>query len=203
MNNGIEYYILDIETNGLMTGTHEICEVSVIRFSDRMQITRQVKVDNVQNSSLDALRIIQKTAEDLKKGISKQQLIQDIEGFLLEDNGSPESRCLVGHNIIGFDKKFLWHTWNKYNKFFPVNLYLDTLQMMRTFAKTNNMHKPKLTLGASCDLLGVKKTENSHNAKDDTQSCYYLFERLKHKVDMLSHIKRIPHGGEELQENDF
>lgn len=194
----IIYYILDTETNGLQykNNFHEITELSILRAHDRVQLSRQVKVNNPNNSSFDALRITGKTIDDLKKGISKQQLINDVEGFLSEDNSFPEARCLVGHNIINFDRNFLWQQWEMFNKTFPFSLYLDTLNMAKDHAKKLGLKKPKLNLNAACDLLGVKKSAGAHNAKSDTRNCYLLWEKLMQEVNHLDHIKRISHKNE-------
>src|SRR5271165_4364936 len=195
MMSDIMYYCLDIETNGLMfkNNFHEITELSILRTTDRVQLSRQVKVNYPEHSSIDALKITGKTIDDLKKGISKQQLINDVEEFLSEDNLSSEHRCLVGHNIINFDRKFLWQQWEVFNKYFPFSLYLDTLNMSKDHSKKSGLVKPSLKLEAACDLLGVQKRSGKHNAKSDTQNAYLLWQKLMDKVDHLEHIKRIPH----------
>jgi len=197
---GIVYYCLDIETNGLMfkNNFHEITELSILRTEDRMQLSRQVRVNFPEHSSFDALKITGKTIDDLKKGISKQQLINDVEEFLSEDNTTPEHRCLVGHNVVNFDRKFLWQQWEMFNKQFPLSLYLDTLNMSKDHAKKIGLVKPSLKLEAACDLLGVKKQDGKHNAKSDTRNAYLLWLKLMEKVDHLEHIKRIPH----IENND-
>src|ERR1700733_15295250 len=195
MSNGIKYYLCDLETNGLMwkNNFHEITQISILRADDRMQLSRQVKVDFPNNSSFDALKITGKTIEDLKIGISKRQLIEEVEEFLSEDGLTPEHRCLVGHNIINFDRKFLWQQWEAFGKYFPFSLYLDTLQMSRTHAKKIGLKKPSLKLKAACDLFRAQKDAAVHNAKSDTRSCYFLWQKLMEVVDHLDHIKRMPH----------
>jgi DNA polymerase III epsilon subunit-like protein len=197
---GVVYYVCDLETSGLMwkNNFHEITELSILRAHDRVQLSRQVKVNYPEHASFDALRITGKTVDDLKKGISKQQLINDVEEFLSEDNLTPEHRCLVGHNIINFDRKFLWQQWEVFNKYFPFSLYLDTLNMSKDYAKKIGLVKPSLKLGPACDLLGIEKRAGSHNAKSDTRNCYLLWQKLMDKVDHLEHIKRIPH----IENND-
>jgi DNA polymerase III alpha subunit (gram-positive type) len=179
---------------------HEICELSIIRASNRVQLTKQVKVDNINNSNLDSLKIIRKTAEDLRKGISKQELIYLVEKFANEDGLTPAHRCLVGHNIINFDRKFLLQLWETHNKVFPFELYLDTLQMARGYAKQRGIIKPALNLGAACDLLGAKKVEGKHEACADTRNCYFLWQKLMDNVKYLNYIKRMPHMSEANEE---
>lgn len=195
----IHYYVLDTETNGLNIKYHEICEISIIRASDRTQLTRQVRVDNIEGSSFDALRIIKKSMSDLAKGVSKIEAITDFEKFVNEDNVTPEHRCLVGHNVIAFDRRFLCDMWEKQGKEFPFTLYLDTMHMLRAFAKKYQIIKPKMALGAACDILQVQKVPGEHEAIADTRNCYLLWERLRNEVEVLDHIKRLPH---KLDEED-
>lgn len=202
---GIIFYHLDLETNGMSwkNGWHEITELSIIRASDRMQITRQVKVDKPNNSSLDALRITNKSKDDLMKGISKYQLIKDFEDFVGQDASTPAYRCLVGHNIINFDRKFLWNTWEKANKTFPFDLWLDTLQMMRAYAKKKQLVKPQLNLSASCDLFNIKKVAGIHNARSDVRNTYLLWEQLTKEIDYLDYISRMPHYDDKDNGNEY
>jgi DNA polymerase III epsilon subunit-like protein len=194
MSQGIHYYVLDIETNGLVDYMHEICEVSIVRANDMVQLSRQIRVDKPQNSSIDSLRIIKKSMDDLYLGITKDQMIDDIEKFVAEDGLTPEHRCLVGHNIINFDRRFLWKEWAKHNKQFPFSLYLDTLQMMRAFGKKIGLKKPKINLGASCDLMMINRVAGEHNAISDTRNTYLLFMKLREELDILEYIKRMPHN---------
>lgn len=199
----IAFYICDLETNGLQAKNnfHEIAELSIIRAEDRVQLTRQVRVENIRNSSIDAMRITNKTESDYKKGISKKQLIEDVEGFLKEDGLEPPYRCLVGHNIINFDKKFLWQTWENFGKRFPFDLYLDTMHLSKAFAKTAGINT-SFKLLSLCDSFGVKKVAGAHSAGADTRNCYLLWQKLMENVDYVEHIKRFPHITEEPIEND-
>lgn len=203
MNSGLIFYVIDTESNGLLPNIHELCELSIIRGHDRVQLSRQVRVEKPENSSIDALRIINKTASDLRKGISKRELISDVERFVDEDGKSPEQRCLIGHNVIGFDKRFLLHLWDQFDKQFPFNLYLDTMHLIRAFCKKNGILKPKVNLQAACDIVGIKKVAGMHNAISDTRNCYLLWKRLMEHIDCIDHIKRIPHREVMIEQNDF
>ncbi len=196
MSQGLIYYVADLETNGLKTGFHEICELSIIRCSDRMQLSRQVKVNHPLNSSYDALRITNKTIQDLAKGISKQTLIQEVEEFIAEDKATPAHRCLTGHNI-NFDKRFLHHLWDQHQKSFPIDLFLDTLPLSKRMAAQMGQGKAKLKLENALELFGLKKTGISHSAKGDTQHTYLLWKHLMdNNVEYLDLIKRLPHHPE-------
>jgi hypothetical protein len=54
------------------------------------------------------------------------------------------------------------------------------------------IEKPKLTLGASLEMLEIKTRGKLHSATSDTQNTYILNEKLKKNgVDRLPYIKRI------------
>lgn len=202
MTGKIQYYIGDLESNGLRwkNNFHEVCELSIIRMADKVQISRFVKVDKVENSSFDALKIINRTLDDLRRGISKRQVVEDIERFVSEDGLTPEYRCFVGHNVISFDRKFLWQLWASQNKVFPFNLYLDTIHLTRNYAKKNQIIKPKVNLHAACEMLGVKKMAGIHTAVSDSRNTFLLLEKLMQNTDYLQHIKRIPHDNDDNYE---
>lgn len=189
----IKFYVADVETTGLSLDYHEICEISIIRGFDRMQFTRNVKVDKVENASYDALKIIGKSMNDLRKGSEKFEVIKEVEYFLSEDNSEPTHRCLIGHNIA-FDRKFLCALWAKYNKRFPFDLYLDTVHMFKSHCKKQGITKAKSNLTAACEMTGIKKLGTAHNAKIDTRHTFLLWQELSKTEDFLDHIKCLPHN---------
>lgn len=199
----IVYYILDTETTGLKHDFHDLVEISVIRYSDRLQVSKQVRALKPENANYDALQITGKTMKDLYNGISRTEMVEEIHHFFNMDGLTPAHRCVVAHNAP-FDRKFMHHIWTQHKKVFPADLWLDTLTLSRRVAKSQgiikdaNGEKPKFNLYAACDLFGIKKTGSAHNAQDDTRNTYLL---LKHffdtNVDMLDMIKRIPHGEDE------
>src|SRR5665213_1738249 len=127
----ISFYVLDLETTGLLSTTHEITELSLIRVADRVQLTRQVRVNHPENASYDALKITGKTMNDLKKGISPEQLIRDVDEFLARDGSAKTHRSIIGHNAINFDLKFIHRLYDNYNKTFQADMWVDTLHMSR------------------------------------------------------------------------
>jgi DNA polymerase III epsilon subunit-like protein len=190
----VEYYCLDLETTGLGKD-HEVVEISVIRCRDKVQITRFIAAEHPERASLDALAICNKTMNDLKIGTSKEEAVDDVEKFLNEDGSTPAHRCIVGHNIINFDLRFLHALWTKCGRTFPANMFLDTMQMARQAAKGMGIVKPKVNLQASCDLFGIKKTATFHNSKMDTRNTFFLWKKLVEEInlDYLPMIKTLPH----------
>ena len=191
----ISFYYCDLESTGLINNYNEVTEISIIRGSDCMQLSRMIKCDYPERANADALRITNKTVADLSKGISKTRAVEDCNRFFNEDGLTPQHRCIIGHNIISFDKKFLFSLWEGVGKEFPATLWADTLQLTRAYAKQIGLIKPKVNLQAACDLLDVKKAAGLHNAKSDTRNAYLLWKALVEdkKMDYLPFIKTAAH----------
>lgn len=191
---GINYYVVDTETTGLSVANHEIVEISIIRCSDKVQITRQIIAEFPERASLDALAITKKSMADLAIGKSKEEVVEECEKFFEQDGSSVESRCIIAHNY-SFDQRFLHALWSKCGKVFPANMWADTIALTKLAAKQQGIIKPKTNLEAACDLFGIKKTATFHNAKMDTRNTFFLWKKLTEelKVDYLPLIKTIPH----------
>lgn len=189
----IQFYVVDTETNGLSVKMHEICEVSIIRASDRMQLSREIRVDKPENSSYDALRVTGKTLDDLKRGITKLQMINEFHEFIEQDGVEPNYRCFIAHNT-SFDRGFMVAMWEKFGRRFPFDLYLDTIPMFKDYCNKQGITKTKANLTAACEVLGIKKYGSAHNAKIDTRHTYLLWEHLSKTIDFMNHIKQLPHN---------
>ena len=212
MNQGLNYYIIDLETTGLSAQYHEVIEISVIRASDRLQLTRYVRAQYPERASLDALEATGKKLSDLNVGKKHSEVVQEVNNFFQLDKGFSASRCIVGHNIAAFDVKFLHAMWEKEGCVFPADLYLDTLLMTKQFLKTHDVShldlpktargKVSTKLASALQITGAKTIANKfHTAQDDTRNTYSLWKKLveDHKMDYLSHIKNIPHAFTKLE----
>lgn len=199
----INYYVLDVETTGLSTKVHEITEFSIVRFSDKVNLFKNVRCDRPEQASLQALQITNKTQFDLRQGMSKLEACNIIEKFLNEDNLNPEFRCIVGHNIQ-FDRKFLFAMFDECKKSFPANLWLDTIDMSRQIFKDNNLQtKGKLKLADACNSLGVKLINGAHQAKVDSRNTYMLWKKIKDtNFNFLPYIKTVKHKQENIDYTD-
>lgn len=191
---GLKYYVIDTETTGLKANYHEITEIGIIRCDDRVQLWRQVKCVNPERANFDALAITKKTLSDLERGLDAQAVVEECNKFFSEDGLTAAHRCIVGHNV-SFDRKFLHALWEQLGLEFPAHLWLDTMSLTREYAKQIGLVKPKVNLHASCDLLGVKKLSEAHNAKVDSRNTFLLHRNLveEKKVDYLPFIKTAVH----------
>ena len=197
---GLSYYIIDTETTGLKSSYHEMTEVGIIRVTDRVQLWRQIKCEYPERANFDALAITKKTLADLEKGFDKEDVVNECNKFFEEDGLTPAHRCIVAHNAP-FDKKFLQALWSQVGKSFPANLWLCSMALSKEYAKTQGlivkgMPKPKVNLHAACDLVGVKKFSEAHNAKVDSRNTYLLYRNLVEdkKVNYLPYIKTDIHS---------
>jgi DNA polymerase III epsilon subunit-like protein len=190
---GLNFYIIDTETTGLSEVTNEVVQISIIRCSDRYQLTKNIKAEFPERASAEALRITNKTKEDLLKGDDKKTVVEICHNFMLEDGGDEESRCVVAHKA-SFDRKFCHALWQSVGKKFPANLYMCTVEYSRSWAKKLGIEKPKLTLEASLEFTGTKRFKGAHEAGVDAKNTYMLWKNgMDQGIDHLPVIKRVPH----------
>lgn len=190
----LKYYVIDTETTGLSATTHEMTEIGIIRATDRVQLWRQIKCEYPERASYDALMITKKTMADLERGHNNGDVVTECNKFFNEDGATPAHRVIIAHNAQ-FDRKFLHALWEKNGQEFPAHLWLDTIALTREYAKKIGLVKPKVNLHAACDIAGIKKISEAHNAKVDSRNTYLLHKDLveNKKVDYLPFIKTAIH----------
>lgn len=95
-------YVGDCETTGLDLVDNDIIELSLLRLSDNSQKTWHIKPTNPEKIDLGALRVNGHLLEDIthktKHGkdtyLPAEQVIIEIENWLLDDNMSTMDRVL-------------------------------------------------------------------------------------------------------------
>ena len=191
---GLQYYIIDTETTGLNSSYHETVEISIIRCTDRVQLTEFIKAEYPERANFDALAVCKKTLTDLEKGNAKETVVSKIDAFLNEDGLTSAHRCFIAHNYT-FDKKFIHALYEKVSKNCPVDLWLCTMALTKQYAKQIGLVKPKVNLHAACDIVGIKKLSDAHNSKVDSRNTYLLHRSLVEdkKVNYLPFIKTAVH----------
>jgi DNA polymerase III alpha subunit (gram-positive type) len=194
----IHYYTVDTETTGLSKDLNEIFQISIIRCSDRHQLSRKIKVENLETVNQRALEVTNTKMSDLLLGDKKEDVVQECENFFAQDGVTPEHRCIVGHNIVGFDLRFLFKLWEKCGKEFPAALWLDTLKYVRKYAKANGLDNKQWDLNNACIKLGITPKKGAHSALIDTQNNYLLWKEIqKRGVPQVELIERRKHILEE------
>src|SRR5271156_5348456 len=102
MESQFKLYVLDTETTGLDSTTHEIIELSIYRINDNRQQTWFIRPQFPERSSPDALRINGHKLDDLKclnketkaKYQEPNQVIIEVENFFMEDEAAADTRIL-------------------------------------------------------------------------------------------------------------
>jgi len=207
----LTYYIIDTETTGLKAGYHDLVEISAIRYDNKLQFTKIIKALHPENASIDALRITNKTPDDLLKGDDLEYSIRSFDRYIKSDGLEPKHRVAVGHNVA-FDIRFLHAAFAKFDLPFPMDMSYDTMAYMRKHLKKNGIPRKgtSLKLGDSIKLLNIKKLgteESDHTAKMDTRNTYWLFDHILTKecdpivVDIKKHPHVIGAKEEETQDN--
>jgi DNA polymerase III epsilon subunit-like protein len=198
------YYVIDTETTGLKANYNEMTEIGIIRCTDRVQLWRQIKCEYPERANFDALAITKKSMADLERGHLNSAVVEECNKFFAEDGATPGHRCIVAHNAP-FDRKFLHALWEHNGQQFPANLWLDTISLTKDFLKkvdnsTLNIVKTatgrvSTQLHACCDMVGIKKISEAHNAKVDSRNTYLLWRNLveEKKIDYLPFIKTEVH----------
>lgn len=203
-NLGLQYYVIDTETNGLNSSYHEMTEIGIIRVKDRVQLWKNIKCTYPERSSFDALSITKKTLADLEKGMSKSAVVAECNKFFEEDGATPAHRVIIAHNAP-FDRRFLHALWESENKIFPAHLWMCTISLTKEYAKKIGLEKPKVNLQAACDIVGIKKISGAHNAKVDSRNCYLLHRNLveEKNINYLPFIKTAIHNISSNEEEEI
>ena len=184
----LHYYVVDTETNGCRDHWHEITQISIIRCSDRNQLNKYIRAEHPERTHPDALKYTGRTKADLYKGDSKENVVEICNNFFNQDGQDPNARCIIGHSIVPFDKRFLHALWESVGQEFPANLWLDTIPYVKKFLAKQGLTEKKVNLTRSCELVGVKPRPGAHNAVVDTQNNYLLWDALrnKHQLSLIN-----------------
>lgn len=191
----LKYYILDVETNGLSSTKHEITQISIIRYDDRKQLTKWIKIQHPEYTDQRALIATNRTYKDLFFGETKENVVKACNDFIQSDGLTNEHRCFVGHNAINFDRRFCHALWSSVNSIFPGNIWFNSIILAKQWAKKLGIEAPKLTLAACLEFTGLKPIDSvSHEAAADARNTYLLFKKgMEEGLDHLACVKRCPH----------
>ena len=198
----LNYYIIDTETTGLKADFCEVTEISIVRCSDRHQLTRKIKAEFPERASEQALRVTNRTFEDLLEGDAKEDVVSACEAFFAQDGQTAEHRCMVAHNAP-FDKSFCHALWSSCGKEFPAICWMDTIKFARdwsvqtgvlpeTLTKTG---KPSYALASVLKFANIIPMPGAHDAGSDARNTYLIWKKgMDMGIDHLGSIKRYPHA---------
>lgn len=191
----MHYYVIDVESTGLKAGFHEISQISVIRCSDRNQLSLFITIENFKAVDPRALEATGRTIQDLIRSdsVDKKTAVDKLHNFITSDNMTDEHRCFIGHNC-DFDKRFCHALWDKAGKKFPGACWLDTKPFAKQWAIQNGITPENLKLPTCIEFAGIKSAGVHHNAITDTRNTYALWKKaMDDGIDHLPFIKRKPH----------
>lgn len=197
----LTFYCIDTETTGLSADRNEIFQLCAIRTDDRLQFDKRIRCLYPERAQAAALQITGTKLSDLQKGEEHSAVVESFEKYLQTDGKKPNGRCLIAHNAP-FDRRFLHALWTKNNKSFPVLYWIDTIAMTRAVAKKRGIEKFGTKLEAACNMMGILKNANFHNAVVDTRNLYYLWTKLIEEEDYLQYIKPFPHSISKEEEEE-
>lgn len=189
----LSYYIIDLETTGLAVNWHETTQISIIKCSNRNQLSKFIKPEHPERASEEALSATGRVYKDLFKGSSKKEVVEFCDSFIKSDGLTDEHRCFVAHNA-NFDQRFSYFLWKSLGKQFPCSLWMCTKSFAKSWANKLGIAKPKLTLTASLEFTGIKPFPGVHEAGADARNTYLLWKKgMDEGIDHLPHIKSYPH----------
>ena len=189
----LEYYVIDTETTGLSADINEVIEISIVRCSNKHQLTKQIRAEHPERAHPKALEVCGKTLADIIKGDSKESVVKRCEEFWEEDGLTSEHRCLIAHNAP-FDKRFCHALWQKVGRVFPVVCWLDTIKLTKEWVKKAGVRQESFKLSSALKFAGITPMTGEHEAGADARNTYLLWKRaMDNKVNHLQAITRYPH----------
>jgi len=185
-------YVADCETTGLDSRKHDIIELSLLRIDRAMtngehaQKTWCIKPHNPNEVEPAALRINGHKLEDIRhetkigreRYLDPNQVIIDIENWVMEDGVPAEQRVMVGQNV-GFDRERFEQLWIKCNSkdSFPFGRRTMDTMIIEFFL---DWCKGTMAEGYSLNNLVKKygiKNEKAHTAEADVKATRDVFEK--------------------------
>jgi len=165
-----EFVCFDIETTGLDPENDEITEIAAIIIKNGIEIRHfqcLIKISGILDPKI--IEITSITNEMLQnEGINIIDALNQFIEFIGE-------RSLVGHNIIGFDMKFLQIQLQKHLQQEILNLPIDTLNIAKVMFKSLKSH----TLFSVGEFLGVFVDHTKlHRALNDVRLNAEVYHRM-------------------------
>lgn len=189
----MEFYIIDLETNGMRAGFNEVNELSIIRCSDRHQVTKFIKAEYPERSNMESLHFTGKSIQDIIQGESREDVVKFCNAFIEQDGQTPDARCFVGHSV-SFDRRFTHALWESVEKLFKADHWLDTMNLAKEWTKKIGIKPENFKLGTVLKFANIKSIPGPHQAEVDARNTYMFWKKaMDNKVNYVTHIKHHPH----------
>ncbi len=178
-------YVADCETTGLDSHLHDVIELSLLRLNDGQQKTWCLKPFYPERAEAAALRINGHKIEDLrhetKEGRERyrdpNQVIIEVENWMMDDGVPANQRILIGQNI-GFDHERFEQLWIKCNSkdSFPFGRrFMDTMVWAVMMDYVHGQMSDNYSLAGISKKYGIKNTA-AHTAAADVVTAAEVFK---------------------------
>ena len=197
-------YTVDIESTGLDPDLHDIIEICIWRTGDSESKTWWLTPLNPDSITQEALTVNKHKREDIlhqtEEGRAKykhpQEVLPDIEMWIMEDESAAEDRVFIGQNPM-FDYNFLLALWRKCDSLenFPFGYWItekdgtkinqghiiDTIQLVRIVDICTGKKRLRYGLGSLVKDFSITKA-TAHRADGDVKMTKELYEKIMNSI---------------------
>ncbi len=165
-----DYTVVDIETNGLISGVCEIIEVSALKVRNEIiEDSFSTLIKPTEQINWFITRLTGITDEMVENAPDIADVMQNFYGFIGTD-------ILIGHNV-NFDVNFLYDNLWLHSGLILDNPFVDTLRLARRALPDLPNHKQTTV----AEHYGIA-TEGAHRALRDCEICNSCYLNLKRKL---------------------
>ncbi|MBQ9438461.1 MAG: topoisomerase DNA-binding C4 zinc finger domain-containing protein [Lachnospiraceae bacterium] len=183
-----EYVVFDLETTGISCRNDRVVEISAVKTEAGKIVGEYSTLVNPGISiPHEASRVNGITDDMVEDAPDFAQVMVDFLDFAGD-------YVLVGHNIHGFDMKFIYRDFEACFGKVPDNDYVDTLILARACLPSLSHHK----LTNLADYYGIS-TYGAHRALNDCRMNQMVYEKLGEELkNKRNSIKLCPKCGQIL-----
>lgn len=168
-----DYVVFDLETTGISPYNDEVIEISAVKVRKGKVVEEFSELVNPKRTIPFAASRVNNITDDM---VSDAPFFDEVLRHFLQFVGED---VLVGHNIQGFDMKFIYRDCERYFHQTITNDYVDTLILAkRCFPEWRHRR-----LGDLADHYGIS-TQGAHRALADCRMNQRVFELLGKEMNM-------------------
>lgn len=168
-----DYVVFDLETTGISPYNDEVIEISAVKVRKGKVVEEFSELVNPKRTIPFAASRVNNITNDM---VSDAPFFDEVLRHFLQFVGED---VLVGHNIQGFDMKFIYRDCERYFHQTITNDYVDTLILAkRCFPEWRHRR-----LGDLADHYGIS-TQGAHRALADCRMNQRVFELLGKEMNM-------------------
>ncbi len=168
-----DYVVFDLETTGISPYNDEVIEISAVKVRKGKVVEEFSELVNPKRTIPFAASRVNNITNDM---VSDAPFFDEVLRHFLQFIGED---VLVGHNIQGFDMKFIYRDCERYFHQTITNDYVDTLILAkRCFPEWRHRR-----LGDLADYYGIS-TQGAHRALADSRMNQRVFELLGKEMNI-------------------